>query len=401
MPYDYDLFISYTSYDRAWASKLQADLSGRRVKCFFDQLRLTKGEKWEPQLLSKLVSSRHFLVLWSDKARHSDWVSEELYRFKAQIDPKGEGQIQPGHFLWAINLEGQNATLASYQSYQHQEVQGDYRKFLSDAAQAGAPPQTIALSLASQQLWDLWVSEIAAAATSNNPPIPMPVAVLALTTEVLRTSPPLMPELSFVADPDLDTFLERVGTGKMTQLAARYGQTPLDWRPTGTTETVKVLLDALLSDRAMGINAKLTALHQPPVQWKHVDVVTPPLDQLEEVTKPLASGPCLVIVDPVSLFSLRIYQRYVKLSPCFANPQAAIAFLSPLSTPPDAYLRQCLSEQGKPNLAWYNDPIPHNPLYANCGIAVGGKNEIRRLVLVSLGRHVTIKAPSGGEHIVN
>lgn len=230
----------------------------------------------------------------------------------------------------------------------------------------------------------------------------MPVAVLALTTRILQDSPPEMPDFSFVVETDLDTFLEHVGTGKMTQLTTRYGPTPLDWRPTGTAETVQALLVGLLGDPVTGINAKLTALHQPPVQWRHLDVVTPPLNKLEEVTKALASGPCLVIVDPVSLFSLRIWQRYVKLVPCFTNPQASIAFLSPfLSPPPDGYLRQLLSEQGKPNLTWYHDPIPFDPKYANCGINVTNRADIRRLVLASLGRQVTNKAPSGGENIVN
>src|SRR5262245_9159171 len=103
----YDIFISYSSLDRPWAKKLEKDLQERGVKVFFDQTRLTKGERWEPQLVTQLLNSRHFVVLWSDNARASDWVLQELYYFKRMIDPKGDGQQLPGHLLYAINLQGQ------------------------------------------------------------------------------------------------------------------------------------------------------------------------------------------------------------------------------------------------------------------------------------------------------
>jgi hypothetical protein len=137
------------------------------------------------------------------------------------------------------------------------------------------------------------------------------------------------------------------------------------------------------------------------VQWRYFDVVTPPLNRLEGVAA-VAFEPCLIIIDPVSLFSLRIWQRYVKLIPCFTNPQAAIVFPSPLlSPPPLVYLRQCLTEQGKPNLDRYHDQIPFNPKYANCGINIADKWDIRRLVLASLGRQPSSQAPIGGENILN
>src|ERR1035438_9302571 len=105
----YDIFISYSSLDRAWAKKLAADLTGLKVKCFVDEDRLTKGGKWEPQLVTSLTNSRHFVVLWSQNAHNSDWVTEELSRFKIGIDPKSEGQPLPGRLLYAINLEGQRS----------------------------------------------------------------------------------------------------------------------------------------------------------------------------------------------------------------------------------------------------------------------------------------------------
>jgi hypothetical protein len=398
----YDLFISYSSHDRSWARKLKQDLESRNVKCFFDQTRLVKGEKWENQLLPDLLASRHFLVLWSEKARGSDWVSEELYRFKGDIDPTGEGQPVPGRLIYSLSLQGQNATLSAYQGYLDLKIQAAYTRYLAEANALGAPPQDFPLLAEEQQVWDEWVGEIAAAARSNSPAVQVPVAVLALTTALFDASPPVTPEFDFVAETDMDTFLMRLGVEKMSQLRARYGATPFDWHPFGSSQTVKDLLEELRSDPATGINTKLAELKNAPVKWSFLDVITPPVNQLANVAQPLVSGPCLVIIDPVSLLSGRVWQRYVTLAPCFTNSQAAIAFLTPLGTnQPLLFLRQCITELGKPNLAWFYDPIPYNPTYANCGINIADWWEIRRLMLASLGRQPGTRQPSGGEGIVN
>lgn len=392
----YDIFISYSSLDRAWAKKLAADLTGLKVKCFVDEDRLTKGGKWEPQLVTSLTNSRHFVVLWSQNAHNSDWVTEELSRFKIGIDPKSEGQPLPGRLLYAINLEGQNATLAAYQGYQDSAIQKAYREL---------PPGQAAdrLDPSAQQAWNTWVAEIAAAVSSDNPAFPVPVAVLALTTGIFNAAPPMKPEFSFVPENSLDEFLLRLGVEKMSDLSGRYGADPFHWHPFGSPETVKDMVDSLLSDPQTGINLKLAELRQPPVRWSpYLDIVTPALDRLEQITQPLASGPCLVIIDPVSLFSARIWQRYSRLSRCFLNPQAAIIFLTPSgSDQPLLFLRQCLTEQGKPHLDWFHDPIPYNPGYANCGINIADKWDMRRLVLASLGRQPSTRRPSGAEHITS
>lgn len=242
----YHIFISYSSPDRAWAKKLEGDLRGRGVNCFLDQLRLNKGEKWEPQLVSQLLDSRHFVVLWSENARKSDWVSEELVRFKINIDPTGQGQPTPGHLLYAVNLQGQNATLAAYQSYSDEAISKAYIRIGSAS--------NIDLDAAAQRSWDTWVAEIAAAVQSDNPGLLVPVAVLAHTSATFLAAPPMKPEFDFVQESDLDGFLQHLGVEKLAALSGRYGASPFDWHPFGTAETVQSLLDNLLSDPAEGIN---------------------------------------------------------------------------------------------------------------------------------------------------
>jgi hypothetical protein len=384
----YDIFISYCSEDRLWARKLEAGLSARGVNCFLDQSRLNKGEKWEPQLLDALLDSRSFVVLWSQNARNSDWVSEELVRFKGHIDPKGIGHPLPGRLLYAINLEGHNATLNAYQGFVNESLQKAYKDNALDAA---------------QESWDSMIAELVAASRANDAQIQeLPVSILTLTTDIFTESPPVKPEFDFVTGHGVDDFLLSLGVEKMSELVTRYGTSPLEWRPFGSSETIKELLEKLLSDPKTGINVKLAELHKPPIRWAPLDVVSPQVNQLINVAQPLLHGPCLVVIDPISLFSFRIWQRYVTLAPCFSNPQAAIVFLTTVGSDQRLEcLRQCIAEQGKPNLDWFHAPIPFNPDYANCGINVADRWDIRRLVLASLGRQPSLRRPSGAESILN
>ena len=81
---------------------------------------------------------------------------------------------------------------------------------------------------------------------------------------------------------------------------------------------------------------------------------------------------------------------------------AAIVFLTPFgSEEPLLFLRQCLTEQGRPNLEWFYDQFPFKPGYANCGINIADKWDIRRLVLSSLGRQPASRPPRTAESILS
>jgi hypothetical protein len=382
----YDIFISYASADRAWAKRLNDDLTARRVKCFLDQERLVKGEKWEPQLQASLQDSRHFVVLWSNQARGSDWVQAEVQLFKRMTDTPDAGS---GRKLYAINLESSNATLAAYQVYIDAGIQADYQAFQAPNGR---------LLASAEKAWDKIVGQIAAA----NPALLVPVAVLAMTTDILDQQPPVTPDLDQLKGRPLDEFLGRLGLGTVADLRTRYQSSPFEWHPFGTPETIRTLLDALLWDPATGINLKLKKLNQPPVEWSELDVLAPSDDQIDEAYAPLLAGPCVVIVDPISLFSYPIYQRYMALGPVFANPLASILFLTPcIGPPPLDFLRRCLKAQGRHTLEWFHDPIPYSDAHANCGVNVADRWEIRRLVLASLGRKVTPQTPTNAAPILS
>ena len=67
----YDVFISYTRRDAAWAEKLESNLVSRGLRVYRDQTRLTAGDEWEPALRDAIVDSRALVVLWSAEASRS------------------------------------------------------------------------------------------------------------------------------------------------------------------------------------------------------------------------------------------------------------------------------------------------------------------------------------------
>lgn len=376
--YKYDLFISYDSEDREWAADLEARLTRLKITCFLDQKRLAKGKTWEPQLLQALTASRHMVVLISERSNGSDWVNQELARFKGEIDPKGTGVPMEGRLLNVINLQGSNATLSPYQAYNLAEVQRAYAASLSK-------PIAFPLDAAAASAWEGLAVDLATALTPGRA-IQVPCAVLALTGALAAKYPP---ELSDYQVPDLATFLGKLGVGPLAQWQARYGASPFDWRPSGQL-TIRELLRDLLVNADIGINAKLISAGKTPIEWAEVDVLTPALQSVDKVAAALQGGPSLLVIDPISLFSYPIYQRYVLLKCWFLNPQAAIVMLNPfgLNEPLD-YLQQFLTTQAKPNLESYYDPISYNPTPAACGINIADTLEIRRLILTSLGRQRT------------
>src|SRR5205085_1826847 len=110
----HDVFISYSSRDRAWAERLAQDLRERQIDVFLDADRIQLGTSWGPQLARHLTGSRHLIVLWSNAAEDSRWVPEEIGRFRQIVDPTGAGVFGDRRLL-AVVLEGDNIVLHDLQ----------------------------------------------------------------------------------------------------------------------------------------------------------------------------------------------------------------------------------------------------------------------------------------------
>jgi hypothetical protein len=90
--FGYDVFISYSSHDEAWAVAVEKLLKHGRYSVFRDEPGLTAGDHLE-RLLREVRRSTMLLVLVSGAAMQSDWVHREL---RAHLErPKRRWRVTP------------------------------------------------------------------------------------------------------------------------------------------------------------------------------------------------------------------------------------------------------------------------------------------------------------------
>ena len=124
MPFAYDVFVSYSSSDRDWARKLDESLkqADAHYRTFFDYESLRAGDDWETKIQSSLESSQHLIVLWSNQAKASDWVTRELWTFVTVAKPK----VNLSRRLICLNLQGMNQAMKAYQQVNRTELVAVY-----------------------------------------------------------------------------------------------------------------------------------------------------------------------------------------------------------------------------------------------------------------------------------
>lgn len=98
--YKYDVFLSYSSRDEAWAEKFYDDLTLIGYRVFFDRRNLDIGTEWRTDLLRDLEASRNLIQLWTANASLSRWVTEEIARFDTLARADAGRKIIP------ISLDG-------------------------------------------------------------------------------------------------------------------------------------------------------------------------------------------------------------------------------------------------------------------------------------------------------
>lgn len=368
MSFSYDVFLSYSSADAPWAEKLEADLTLRGIRVFFDRTRLIPGQQWESQLAVSLQKSRNIVVLWSDNAGASDWVNREIWRFDAQRYQGGQTAPDPERRVIVVDLVGENAALASIQRI------GDLR----GAVAAGASAATV-----DGALWSQVVKKVEAGLHDADPRSPVPLGIFAMTRDELAKVVP-------TADPGNGKTFEQVvqelgftmGKGDPADLATRYGSERGEWRPFGGGQTIDELLE--------GILAKINGEVGPPgYRWQPVDLMAGTKEEAERAASAFCSGPAALIVDPLSLYHPTIRFRYQLLRDCAKNEHALVAAFTPLSPPSTLVgLRDLTRDLAGPLIDYYyRPPIPRHP-HPLLAVNVSDRPEMDRLVRSCLGRFV-------------
>jgi hypothetical protein len=228
----YDLFISYSSFDRPWAKKLYDDLQDNYpfIRTFWDRESIGAGEGWRTKLTSSALTAKHLVVLWSEHAAASDEVILEIGEFNADIrrSPKlGSSE----RLSFAIGLQGMpGVSLELKQGFPglaplYKPLQGDRGLGAVDTTSPDSE-------------WRRVIRMIADAVVKADAAEPIIAGIV--STNSSRFS--LMEQLRGLAQhPDgisLDEFLAQYQL-KWEQVKPRYGANALQWRPFGETSVVR------------------------------------------------------------------------------------------------------------------------------------------------------------------
>ena len=375
----YSAFISYSSQDREWAERLYNDLTARGIEAFFDRERLVTGRAWPSQLVESLNESRHLVLLWSDAAQKSNWVQNEVGRFTQIVDPRGKG-LTGERGVFSVDLQGRNAALAGTQT-------------ISDLAEAGSYPGNPAD--VPQETWNRVVDRIMSGIESEKGTLPIPILVVTSTLERISaidpdSGPPGGPTLRMLLE-DLEIPLDRF-TGS-------YGATRTDWRPFGSEQTIREILETLRGELNQDIEAASVERGETllRLRWDFVpEEFWSSADAADRERKRLGGGGAVVVVDPLSFYDDLAVHWYMDYVLDLLNKDAAfILVLSPVSTPRSALaLREAIRRLARQVFAhFYQPPAFSGRPYARSGPSVGDPIEFRAWLTAALaGRVAAAKA---------
>lgn len=229
----HDVFISYSRSDVSWARKLEDALAREGLKVFLDEKRLQAGVNWEDALDNALLASRNVVVLWSDGAEQSNWVSREVETFRSLRRLDRSQAAGSDRRVIFVNLTGENTAYGSIQRID------DLRPAVAGGAKAGSIQAGI---------WSAAVQKVITAVRGADSRLPIPLAILAMNEEELRNVSPgneggiekrfdeAVRELGFSLD----------GNGA-PDLGNCYGPRRNDWSPFGGGVTIEAILDDILA----------------------------------------------------------------------------------------------------------------------------------------------------------
>lgn len=76
--HSFDVFVSYASSDKSWATEFVSALKEAGVKIWFDKWNLVPGEPWQEGIGEALRASRTLVVVLSPQSAESPWTFFEL-----------------------------------------------------------------------------------------------------------------------------------------------------------------------------------------------------------------------------------------------------------------------------------------------------------------------------------
>lgn len=364
MDYTYEVFISYSSADRPWATKVHDGLAARGVQAFFDRTELREGQDWEPQLRDAVIGSRHLLCLWSAKIQQTSWVHREL----AMHTVRAAGASPADGSLLMLPLDGHPNYNVSLQEFVDEPLQAAYRDgigTLDDGA------------------WNDLLDRIAKVVRRVKDAISVPLAVLTLTQDQAQALGPA----------EREDVCNRLGIAPQA-LCDRYGATRRDWRPFGSDLTI----GNVLRDVRQSINAQLKGGRT--MGWDLPDdrFWTDMAQAKAFVGRMVQARIGAIVIDPVALSQPRVLGRVALFDACKRVDTIAIMVLPPFAASEQVTrFRAWVEEFGTATVQPYFEPPldPDDVVLARCGLGVDHIDEIRRHVQMSVGQFMRFAARAG------
>ena len=95
--FDFDIFFSFASLDKAEARPLYEQLTASGLRVFWsdESLQESIGESWYNEIAEALQSSRHFVLLWTEASAKSKFVELEYSRFHASTIQEQDRYLVP------------------------------------------------------------------------------------------------------------------------------------------------------------------------------------------------------------------------------------------------------------------------------------------------------------------
>jgi hypothetical protein len=379
--YEYDVFISYQSADRPWAGRLSESLKKKNLKVFLDIEGLRAGQEWRPQLLKELEASRHLVCLWSNDAEKSSWVSKELFHFdNSHADTSSTTSAYP-IFVLLDNDNVPHNNLQMIPTLKQAKVKvGDSNVSVYDA---GAGDRGVGkLDQSDPGLWPDVVEQIYQTVIHGHS-LPIPLLILTTTSDRLSNVDSTEPPDHLLGAESLDELLKRLGLDK-DRLLKRYSHERTDWKPWGSDRDIMNILNTERDE--------ITGLENA-IQF-HWDLIGEdfwsgdPKKTEVAVGKLLTPKLAVIVVDPISLYDGRVYNRFTQLSSCWDNPQAIFIVLPPFALPnPSRVFREAIERISLDMFRDYYEPGVRRLPCAKCNVNFGDDRGIRRSLLATLRNH--------------
>lgn len=377
--YRFDVFISYSRLDHAWARRLHADLKAKGLEVFLDEQRLQAGGRWELDLQEALASSKHLVVLWSPAAKQSDWVAAELNRFAQIIHSRGTESRD--RLLIQVVLEGEeNTTLGAYQAIRDVKSAGAYA---NGAGEVDA------------SLWRGVIARITDATNHIDTSLLVPLLIVSMTASELNGIDAALPQAA--PTPSFADVLAHLGVGTKEELAASYGETVRRWRPFCSQDDIETLLTTVSDE----INALSRQDNGDEFRWEFVDedFWSGVPARVSSAVNRLAKDSAVVIIDALSLYVTSIQLHFLnQLHRALANPKALFLVPAPFPTPASSLQLRSLVQHMASRVFEhsYEPPILRGDAYARCNAAAADALDLRAWVLNAVGPQLRPERASAG-----